>query len=66
MISPEVPENGRDTALAGPAGRKLSDLPEILASLPRLGEEAAASFNADIDAAREELAQTPVDDPWAS
>ena len=49
-----------------PAGRKLSELPAILASLPRLGEEDAAAFGADIDAAREELAQAPDRDPWES
>jgi hypothetical protein len=42
----------------GPPGRKLSQLPKILASLPHLSDEEAASFGADIDAAREELAQT--------
>jgi hypothetical protein len=49
-----------------PPGRKLSDLPAIFASLPRLSEDEAASFAADIDAAREELARTPVHDPWES
>jgi hypothetical protein len=48
-----------------PVGRKLSDLPGIFASLPRLSEEEAASFAADVDAAREELAHFDYD-PWES
>jgi hypothetical protein len=47
-------------------GRKLSELPAIFASLPRLSDEEAAAFAADIDAAREELARIPVHDPWES
>jgi len=49
-----------------PPGRKLGDLPEIFASLPRLGDEEAAAFGADIDAARKELGPTPDYDPWES
>jgi antitoxin (DNA-binding transcriptional repressor) of toxin-antitoxin stability system len=49
-----------------PMGRKLGDLPGIFASLPRLSDEEAASFGADIDAAREELARVPIHDPWES
>jgi hypothetical protein len=49
-----------------PPGRKLSDLPAIFASLPRLGDEEAAAFGADIDAARKELGHTPDYDPWES
>jgi len=41
-------------------------LPEIFASLPRLGDEEAAAFGADIDAARKELGPTPDYDPWES
>jgi hypothetical protein len=47
-----------------PVGRKLSELPAIFASLPRLSEEEAASFATDIDAAREELARSRDYDPW--
>jgi antitoxin (DNA-binding transcriptional repressor) of toxin-antitoxin stability system len=49
-----------------PVGRKLGELPGIFASLPRLSEEEARSFAADVDAAREELARIPEHDPWAS
>jgi putative addiction module component (TIGR02574 family) len=37
------------------AGMRLGDLPELLASLPRLGAEEAAAFEADLTAARAEL-----------
>ena len=49
-----------------PVGRELGELPGIFASLPRLSEEEAAAFAADIDAAREELARSPVYDPWSN
>ncbi|HEX8905543.1 MAG TPA: type II toxin-antitoxin system Phd/YefM family antitoxin [Longimicrobiaceae bacterium] len=47
-----------------PVGRRLSDLPEIFASLPHLGPEDAEAFGHDIDAARDELNAIPVRDPW--
>ena len=47
-----------------PAGRFLRDLPDLLASLPHLGEEEAASFERDLAAARADLAKLPVRDPW--
>lgn len=34
---------------------RLGDLPELLASLPRLGAEEAAAFEADLTAAHAEL-----------
>ncbi len=46
------------------AGRRLAELPAVLASLPRLGEDEAARFARDLDAARSALA--PPVDPWAS
>lgn len=49
-----------------PVGRKLSELPDIFASLPRLGPEEAESFGRDIDAARAEADAVPVRDPWES
>jgi len=59
---------GKDAAESRPLppGRKLSDLPAIFVSLPRLGDEEAAAFGADIDAAREELGRTPLPNPWES
>ncbi|MDB4947888.1 MAG: Antitoxin [Gemmatimonadetes bacterium] len=47
-------------------GRKLRDLPEILASLPHLTEAEAASFGEDVERARSELSALPLIDPWES
>ena len=49
-----------------PSGRKLSELPVIFASLPRLSDDEATAFAADVDAARGELSRTPDHDPWES
>ncbi len=46
------------------AGRRLAELPAILASLPRLGEDEATRFVHDLDSARSAL--VPPVDPWAS
>ena len=47
-----------------PAGKRLAELPGLLASLPRLGD--AETFAADLDAARDELARGELVDPWQS
>ena len=47
-----------------PAGKRLKELPELLASLPRLTEEEAAALAEDVDAARTEISSTPLRDPW--
>jgi antitoxin (DNA-binding transcriptional repressor) of toxin-antitoxin stability system len=47
-----------------PAGRRLSELPDLLASLPRLSVAEADAFEQDLDRAREELRGFPQDDPW--
>jgi antitoxin (DNA-binding transcriptional repressor) of toxin-antitoxin stability system len=49
-----------------PAGRRLGELPDLLASLPRLSPEDTAAFGDDLEAARRELAEVPLRDPWAS
>jgi antitoxin (DNA-binding transcriptional repressor) of toxin-antitoxin stability system len=49
-----------------PAGRRLGELPELLASLPRLSPADAAALADDLDAARQELGEQPLRDPWAS
>lgn len=49
-----------------PIGTRLGDLPELLRSLPRLGAEEAMEFEADLDAARAELAERAPGDPWES
>ena len=47
-----------------PVGRKLSDLPDIMASLPHLTPEEAEAFGKDIDKAREAMNKIPIRDPW--
>ncbi len=49
-----------------PAGRSLRELPAMLASLPRLSADEASAFGEDIAAARRELGEQPLRDPWAS
>jgi antitoxin (DNA-binding transcriptional repressor) of toxin-antitoxin stability system len=49
-----------------PAGTRLTDLPAILAALPRLEPSEADAFAADLDAARAELMSLETHDPWAS
>jgi antitoxin (DNA-binding transcriptional repressor) of toxin-antitoxin stability system len=41
-------------------GRRLRDLPELLASLPHLPPEDLASFEADLEEARNELGRIPL------
>jgi antitoxin (DNA-binding transcriptional repressor) of toxin-antitoxin stability system len=48
------------------ASRRLRELPEILASLPRLSPEDLAAFESDIAEARSDLQRVPVQDPWES
>lgn len=48
-----------------PRGRRLGDLPGILADLPPLGAAEAEALEADLDAARAELGR-PEGDPWGS
>ncbi|MEX1187110.1 MAG: hypothetical protein WEA80_11015 [Gemmatimonadaceae bacterium] len=48
------------------AGRRLGDLPYLLAALPSLGDAEAKDFSADISAARSELAGAPIRDTWES
>ncbi|MDA3937022.1 MAG: hypothetical protein PF636_09270 [Actinomycetota bacterium] len=47
-----------------PTGKRLAELPGLLASLPRLDDTGA--FAADLDAARDELARGELADPWQS
>lgn len=48
------------------AGRRLSDLPELVAGLPHLSPADADRFAADLDAARAALADERTRDPWQS
>lgn len=47
-----------------PTGARLSELPGLLASLPRLTEAEAGAFAADLDASHEELGEAR--DAWQS
>jgi len=49
-----------------PTGKRLADLPTLLASLPHLSETEAAQFAADLTAAREALTRAEAHDPWRS
>jgi antitoxin (DNA-binding transcriptional repressor) of toxin-antitoxin stability system len=49
-----------------PSGRRLGELPELLASLPRLSPDDASALAEDIETARSELSEQPLSDPWAS
>lgn len=49
-----------------PTGKRLAELPALLASLPHLSETEAAQFAEDLTAAREALARVEVQDPWAA
>ena len=60
--------NGRAVAELAPVpmGKRLGELPELLASLPRLDPSDAEAFQADLDEARSSLAASEVRSPWES
>lgn len=47
-----------------PAGKRLSELPGLLSSLPRLTEAEAAEFADDLDEERVDLSSVGMRDPW--
>jgi len=49
-----------------PAGARLSELPALLASLPRLSPAETEDFAEDLQAAQAELAGAEVRDAWPS
>ncbi len=49
-----------------PAGKRLLELPALLASLPHLSPAEATQFAGDLTAARQALASAEVHDPWRS
>lgn len=49
-----------------PNGRRLGDLPRILASLPSLSESDTRPFSEDVRTARTRLRREGLRDPWAS
>ena len=48
------------------SGRRLGDLPGLLASLPPLSDADARSLDEDLARARSEVSGAPLSDPWAS
>jgi prevent-host-death family protein len=48
------------------AGKRLEELPALLAGLPHLSEAEAVSFAEDLDRARSDLSRAPVRDAWDS
>lgn len=60
---------GKDVAElipTAPAGTRLADLPEILRGLPRLADDDAEAFAADLDGIRERANREKPRDVWAS
>lgn len=49
-----------------PTGKRLRELPALLASLPRISGSEAEDLAADLDDARRDLPQVPPRDPWES
>lgn len=49
-----------------PAGMRLGDLPEMLASLPRLGADDAAAFEDELATGVAHLGKLPEHDVWES
>lgn len=49
-----------------PRGRKLAELPALLAALPRLGPEEAERLAAELEEARHEMGTPEGGDPWES
>jgi len=49
-----------------PAGKRLSELPALFASLPRLSPSEAADFADDLSSARAVLTHAEVRDAWQS
>jgi antitoxin (DNA-binding transcriptional repressor) of toxin-antitoxin stability system len=49
-----------------PTGKRLRELPELLASLPRLGSDEADALARDLERAGAELRRQTIVDPWES
>jgi antitoxin (DNA-binding transcriptional repressor) of toxin-antitoxin stability system len=59
---------GKPVAELGPlpAGKRLAELPDLLASLPKLSEDEAAEFADDLISASSALSAAEVRNPWES
>ena len=51
---------------AVPRGRRLGELPALMASLPHLPAQEATAFHQDLMRTRTRLAKRSLRDPWAS
>ena len=51
---------------AVPRGRRLGELPELMAALPHLPAPEATAFHQDLVRSRRRLAKRSIRDPWAS
>lgn len=49
-----------------PVGKRLAELPALLASLPHLSEAEISTLAEDIESSRAELSRIPLRDAWAS
>ncbi len=49
-----------------PSGKKLGELPALLAGLPHLSGPEAVAFSRDLDAEREALGAEELRNPWDS
>jgi len=49
-----------------PSGKKLGELPALLAGLPHLSGPEAVAFSRDLDAEREALGTEELRNPWDS
>jgi antitoxin (DNA-binding transcriptional repressor) of toxin-antitoxin stability system len=49
-----------------PVGKRLAELPALLASLPHLSGMEVTQLDADLTAARQALARAEIHDPWRS
>jgi len=49
-----------------PEGKRLGELPDVLASLPRLPEDEARRFAEDLSVALSQFSELPPRDPWRS
>ena len=58
---------GQPVAVLAPVrgGVRMESLPELFAAMPRLSDEEAEAFAADIASARPGLDAEPLHDPWA-
>lgn len=56
---------GSEATAPGSPVLRMSDLPELFESLPRLSEGDAADFAADLDEIRGEMNRWPAEDRWA-